>query len=83
MIEELYNHQTNLEKIIDKRTFELKEMNTKLQSLDILKNDFIANITHDFRSPLMVILNLAHLALRHDYSKEKIISNPLFHALLP
>lgn len=43
---------------------DLKDMNEKLQGLDKLKNDFIANITHDFRSPLTVVLNLADLALK-------------------
>lgn len=31
------------------------------EKLDKLKNDFIANITHDFRSPLTAILNIADL----------------------
>ncbi|HEY1406915.1 MAG TPA: diguanylate cyclase [Spirochaetota bacterium] len=52
--------------IIKEKTSELEESNTKLSQLDKLKNDFIANITHDFRSPLMVILNTTDLGLMYD-----------------
>ncbi|HNX57663.1 MAG TPA: diguanylate cyclase, partial [Spirochaetota bacterium] len=53
-------------KTIEEKTAELEESNAKLSNLDALKNDFIANITHDFRSPLMVILNSADIGLRYD-----------------
>jgi len=53
-------------KIIEEKTSALEESNIKLSNLDQLKNDFIANITHDFRSPLMVILNSSDLGLRYD-----------------
>jgi diguanylate cyclase (GGDEF)-like protein len=44
----------------------LQESNRRLSELDKLKNDFIANITHDFRSPLMVTLNTVDLGLKYD-----------------
>ncbi len=52
--------------IIRARTAEVEESNRKLSDLDNLKNDFIANITHDFRSPLMIILNNIDLSLKYD-----------------
>jgi diguanylate cyclase (GGDEF)-like protein len=60
--------------IISEKTTALEESNEKLAQLDQLKNDFIANITHDFRSPLMVILNTADLAQKYDrdYSPETV-----------
>ncbi|MBN1799534.1 MAG: diguanylate cyclase [Spirochaetales bacterium] len=42
---------------------EILEKDKKLSDLDRLKNDFIANITHDFRSHLTVVLNSAKLGL--------------------
>ncbi|HEQ70847.1 MAG TPA: response regulator, partial [Spirochaetia bacterium] len=44
----------------------LETANEKLAELDNIKNDFIANITHDFRSPLMIILNNTDLGLKYD-----------------
>ncbi|MBN1646717.1 MAG: response regulator [Spirochaetales bacterium] len=42
---------------------ELETAYTQLKGIDQIKNDFIMNITHDFRSPLTVINNLAELSL--------------------
>jgi diguanylate cyclase (GGDEF)-like protein len=63
---ELYEYATQLETKVKERTTELENANEKLKKLDELKNDFIANITHDFRSPLTSILNVAELALKFD-----------------
>lgn len=59
------NQQVVLEEL-QVRSDELEESNTKLSKLDDMKNDFIANITHDFRSPLMIILNSVDLAMKYD-----------------
>ena len=64
-----------LEIKIEERTRELKILNDKLQKLDSLKNEFIANITHDFRSPLTIILNTTDLALRYNSLNNEIKEN--------
>ena len=48
---------------INKAVIELEDANKRLKNIDQIKNDFILNITHDFRSPLTVINSLAELAL--------------------
>ncbi|MBI9098845.1 MAG: diguanylate cyclase, partial [Spirochaetaceae bacterium] len=50
-----------------KETLEkLQISNEKLTELDDMKNDFIANITHDFRSPLSIILNTADIGMKYE-----------------
>lgn len=56
--------------IIKEKSSALEESNKKLSQLDKLKNDFIANITHDFRSIVTIILNSSDLALRFDDLKD-------------
>ena len=43
----------------------LEKSNRKLEELDKIKNDFIANITHDFRMPLSVVLNTVDITMRY------------------
>jgi diguanylate cyclase (GGDEF)-like protein len=66
---------------IVKDRLQLEKINRKLQNLDRMKNDFIANITHDFRSPLTVILGLTDLAIKseQDHSRKSINTFKLIH----
>lgn len=64
-----------VENIVTVRTKELRSANEKLQELDDLKNDFIANITHDFRSPLMVILNMSDQSIKYEHTNEQLVNN--------
>ncbi len=50
----------------DKYEEELRIQSEKLKNLDKLKNEFIANISHDFRSPLTSILNIADIELNYN-----------------
>lgn len=60
-------------KPIIRSTDELKEINEKLKKLDKLKNSFITNISHDFRSPISIILSKTQLALRNkNITKDKL-----------
>lgn len=45
---------------------EILEKDKELSTLDRLKKDFIANITHDFRSHVTVIMNSAELGRSYD-----------------
>nr|MBU1327918.1 cell wall metabolism sensor histidine kinase WalK [Candidatus Omnitrophota bacterium] len=44
-----------LQKEIAAKKIELEAANRKLQQLDKIKSDFVANVAHEFRTPLMII----------------------------
>ena len=53
----------NLQKRQEKLIKEINDTNAALKGIDKMKNEFITNISHDFRSPLSIIFNLAELNL--------------------
>jgi len=79
---ELIKLSNTLEYQVKERTNELENANKQLKSLDKLKNDFIANITHDFRSPLTAILNTADLALINNDGKNEENYSIIYNASL-
>jgi diguanylate cyclase (GGDEF)-like protein len=48
----------------------LEEARKELEKLYNMKNEFISNITHDFRSPLMIIYNLSGIWKKKELKKE-------------
>lgn len=62
----LWQRRDLLEKENKETLNKLQESNNKLTDLDDMKNDFIANITHDFRSPLSIILNNADIGRKYE-----------------
>jgi hypothetical protein len=54
---------------LEQATTELREANQKLQSLDLMKDDFMSSVTHELRTPLTSIRALSEL-MRDDDSME-------------
>lgn len=67
-------HQLEL---INCRTAELERLNARLAEMDNLKNDFITNLMHDFRTPVMIIQNIIDLLLKYDQGLKEETRNKL------
>lgn len=50
-----------LEERVKERTAELQNVNSRLMQMDQIKSAFFANITHEFRTPLSLVLGTADL----------------------
>lgn len=71
---ELERHKRKLEKIIAKRTAELKTEITErkiAEESDKLKSAFLANMSHEIRTPMNAIISFSHFLKDPDIEKDK------------
>lgn len=58
-------HTTELEETVLKRTAQVREQAQRLQEMDAAKSRFFVNLTHEFKTPLSLIINPARELLRN------------------
>ena len=63
----LEKYQDNLEKIVEERTKELSKALQKARESDDLKASFIANLSHELRTPINAITGFSELLFVEDY----------------
>ena len=67
--EQFKEAHVRLEAMIEERTRALKTSNQKLEAIDDNRRQLLADISHEFRTPLTVIQGEAEIALRGDSSQ--------------
>ncbi len=70
--ERLHDVNVGLESVVEERTRALQKSNEKLATIDDNRRRLLADISHEFRTPLTVIQGEAEIALR---SKSKAIAD--------
>lgn len=61
-----------LEKLVDKRTVELKEARIEADRANKAKTDFLANMSHEIRTPMNSILGFSEILLGREKNSENI-----------
>ncbi len=62
--EKLREGRAVLEKRVAERTFELQQLNEELKRMDTARREFLADISHELRTPITVIRGEAEVTLR-------------------
>ncbi|HAF29898.1 MAG TPA: hypothetical protein DCG75_12720 [Bacteroidales bacterium] len=63
---ELEKHQTQLEKLVEQRTRQLKFAKERAEESDRLKSSFLANMSHEIRTPMNAIIGFSELISEAD-----------------
>ena len=73
----LESARDSLEKIVAIRTAELREANKNLESRDVTRRQFFADVGHELRTPITIIRGEAEVALRSKQEKEHVYRTAL------
>jgi urea ABC transporter urea binding protein len=61
--EELERHHTHLEELVSARTAELEQAKDQAEAANQAKSVFVANMSHEFRTPLNAVLGFSQLMM--------------------
>lgn len=75
---ELYGYQNQLERMVDQRTLDLLVAKDLAESASRAKSSFLANISHELRTPMNIIMGMNSLAQR--VNKDAKVSDYLLKA---
>ena len=70
--EKLRKHRYYLEELVDKRTKELRQAKEKAEESDKLKSAFLANISHEVRTPMNAIIGFSSYLKDEQTTREEI-----------
>ena len=69
--EELQKYRNHLEQLVEERTKELKKEKERAQKADKMKSAFLANISHEVRTPLNAIVGFSQLLQTPDLENKQ------------